>query len=215
MRLRLEIADQVRVSERVHCESQSVFTHHEPERIEVLKRIILTGTSGAGKTSLIRELEHRGFYVAEESPTDVIALCQSKGVMEPWNSPDFIESVTSLQIKRQRLTEILPFEWGFFDRSPIDTLALATYLGFTTPKILSEELERIEAESVYWKQVFFIDNLGYCTPTEARRISFEDALKFEKIHMDTYEALGYECLRIPALPLEARADVILRELEKF
>jgi hypothetical protein len=52
------------------------------------------------------------------------------------------------------------------------------YLGYPFSDTLSRELKRIEAEAIYQKRVFFIQNLGVITPTEARRISFEESLRF-------------------------------------
>ncbi len=37
---------------------------------------------------------------------------------------------------------------------------------------LSAELKRIKTEAIYQKRVFFTQNLGFITPTEARRIKF-------------------------------------------
>lgn len=39
-----------------------------------MPRYILTGTSGAGKTAILRQLELNGHVVVEEAATDVIAL---------------------------------------------------------------------------------------------------------------------------------------------
>ncbi len=41
-------------------------------------------------------------------------------------------------------------------------------------------------------RVFFIRNLGFVTPTEVRRISFEEAVRFEKLHEQTYRDFGFE-----------------------
>ena len=49
---------------------------------------------------------------------------------------------------------------------------------------------------IYQKQVFFIENLGFCEPSAARKISFEDSLKFEKVHEETYRSFGYECIKV-------------------
>lgn len=54
-----------------------------------MKRFILTGTPGAGKTVLLRQLEQDGFGVVEEAATDVIALQQAQGIAEPWTDPGF------------------------------------------------------------------------------------------------------------------------------
>ena len=71
------------------------------------------------------------------------------------------------------------------------------------------ELERIEAGRVYEPQVFFIRNLGFVTPTAARRISHEDALRFEAVHIEAYQRFGYDLVMIPPGDLAARADQVL------
>ena len=44
-----------------------------------MKRYVLTGTPGAGKTALLRAAEAAGYAVVEEAATDVIALGQAIG----------------------------------------------------------------------------------------------------------------------------------------
>jgi predicted ATPase len=61
---------------------------------------------------------------------------------------------------------------------------------------ITSELERIRNGAIYDTRVFFIRNLGFITPTEARRISFEETLRFERIHEDTYRSFGFELLAI-------------------
>lgn len=57
-----------------------------------MKRFILAGASGSGKTSILRQLQARGFSVVEEAETDLIALQQAEGVAEPWALPPYIDS---------------------------------------------------------------------------------------------------------------------------
>ena len=52
-----------------------------------MKRFIVTGTPGEGKTAIIRQLELEGFSVVEEAATDVIAAAQAGGTSEPWTHP--------------------------------------------------------------------------------------------------------------------------------
>ncbi|MEU0486543.1 AAA family ATPase [Streptosporangium sp. NPDC006013] len=52
-----------------------------------MKRYILTGTPGAGKTAILRWLECDGHTVVEEAATDVIALHQARGEPKPWTKP--------------------------------------------------------------------------------------------------------------------------------
>jgi len=81
-------------------------------------------------------------------------------------------------------------------RSVICTAALAVYLGFPRSDALSRELQRVKTEAIFQKRVFFIQNLGFITPTEARRISFEETLRFERVHEETYRNFGFELVPI-------------------
>jgi len=160
-----------------------------------MKRFILTGAPGAGKTVILRQLELDGFSVVEEAATDVIALQQAQGIEEPWTHPSFIDAVVDLQRRRVRASSELA-DVQFHDRSAMCTAALAAYLGHPISDGLSRELQRIKTEAIFQKRVFFIRNLGFITPTEARQISFEETLRFERIHEETYRNFGYEIVSV-------------------
>ena len=180
-----------------------------------MKRYILTGAPGCGKTSLLRDLEMRGYFVVSEAATDLIAYEQAIGIEKPWEDPKFINDITKLQKQRQMQTDGVTSKIQFYDRSPICTYALAVYLGFAPPADLLAEIERMQQEKIYKREVFFIENLGHCKPTEAPRISFEEALAFEKIHIQSYEQFGYELIKIPKGSLSERADAIVKQLSQF
>jgi len=173
-----------------------------------MKRYVLTGTPGCGKTSIIRSLEVAGYFVVEEAATDIIALRHSQGVDDAWTRPGFIDDITNLQKQRQVRVAGLATPVQFFDRSPLCTYALSVWCGHPIPAVLSNELERIGREQIYQKQVFFVENLGYCEPTLARRISFEESLKFETVHEETYKAFGFECVKVAAQELSRRMEQI-------
>jgi predicted ATPase len=161
-----------------------------------MRRFIITGTPGSGKTAIIRQLELDGFRVVEEAATDVIAAAQARGVTEPWKDPSFIDSIVLLQRQRQICASHQPGDVQFHDRSVVCTAALAVYLGYPHSTALTRELERIKTEAIFEERVFFIQNLGFITPSEARRISFEDALCFERIHEETYRKLGFDLVLV-------------------
>jgi predicted ATPase len=178
-----------------------------------MKRFILTGAPGAGKTAILRQLELEGFGVVEEAATDVIALWQAQGIAQPWTDRSFIDAVASLQEQRQVRLASEAVEIQFHDRSVVCTAALATYLGYPADDSLSRELERIEAEKIYQKRVFFIRNLGFIKPTKARRIGFEESLRFEQIHEETYRTFGFEIVSIEPGSLFERVQAIKSALE--
>jgi predicted ATPase len=166
-----------------------------------MKRYILTGAPGAGKTVVLRQLELQGFGVVEEAATDLIALEQAQGIAEPWTQSSFLDAVVALQKSRQILASAEPVAIQFHDRSAVCTAALAAHLRMPVTAALERELERIRAERIFEREVFFLRNLGFIARTEARRIGFEEALRFERIHEDTYRNFGFEIIWIePGTP---------------
>ena len=69
-------------------------------------------------------------------------------------------------------------------------------------------MERVKDEAIYQNQVFFIRNLGFITPSEARQISFEETVRFEKIHEETYRDFGFELVPVEPGSLMERVRVI-------
>ena len=104
-----------------------------------MKRFIITGAPGAGKTAIIRQLELEGFSVVEEAATDVIASAHARGAAEPWTDSLFIDAVADLQ------TGVVP-------------ASVAAVSGW--------------------------------------RISFEETLRFERIHEETYRGLAVDYLPV-------------------
>src|SRR5579864_7168500 len=173
-----------------------------------MKRYVVTGAPGAGKTALIRQLELDGFGVVEEAATDVIALYQAKGIEEPWARADFIDAVVSLQRNRELRSRYAMDLVQFHDRSVVCTAALADYLGVPRPPNLLQELRRLRVDNVFENRVFFLKNLGFITPTEARRISYEETVRFEQIHGRTYRDLGFDITLIEPGPISDRVKQI-------
>ncbi|GIJ66926.1 AAA family ATPase [Virgisporangium ochraceum] len=171
-----------------------------------MRRYILTGAPGAGKTTILAGLRERGYPVVDEAATDVIARRQREGHPEPWTAPGFLDAILDLQLRRQRQPDTGPAR--VFDRSPICTLALARYAELPVPPALAGEVDRIVAEGFYRPTVFFVRLLGFVTPTAARRISFEQSVRFEGIHERVYREHGFELVEVPAGPLDDRVDQI-------
>ncbi len=183
--------------------------------LNAMKRFIVTGAPGSGKTALIRLLEVEGFSVIEEAATDVISLEQALGNAEPWKRASFIDAVANLQRQRQMRASTQPDEVQFHDRSAFCTAALAAYLGYPLSDLLMHELQRLKQDAIFQNHVFFIQNLGFITSTEARRISFEETLRFEAIHEKTYRDYGFEIVIINPATVIERAAMIKKAIQEL
>jgi predicted ATPase len=174
-----------------------------------LKRYILTGAPGVGKTTILQVLrENPDYAVVDEAATDVIAHAQASGTKEPWYDVAFVDYIVAVQRRRQKKSVQAGLQTQLYDRSPLCTLALARYLGRGVTSALSEEVDRIARQQIYERRVFFIRPIGFCAPTAARRISFEDSLVFERVHQEVYLGLGYELVEVQAADVAVRAAQI-------
>lgn len=174
------------------------------------REFILTGAPGAGKTVILRALEAQGIDVVEEAATDVIALDQGRGIDESWRRPQFIGDIAALQLLRAARPAV--GEVRVVDRSLVCTLALAEYLGHPAPEGLIESIAAMVATGQYERQVLFVELLGFITNTQARRISLEEAMRFERFHIEAYDRFGFQLVRIPALPVDERVGLVRKLL---
>ncbi|WP_405976275.1 AAA family ATPase [Streptomyces sp. NBC_00988] len=180
-----------------------------------MKRYVLTGAPGAGKTTILRRLRERGFDIVEEAATAVIADGQAAGEAEPWTRADFVEQVAALQRRRQMTSATGDTTTQVYDRSPICTHALSVYLGRPVPETLSAEIDRITRERVYERHVFFVRTIGFCEPTAARRISYQESLEFERIHEQSYRRFGYDLVEVPAGDIADRVASIAETMARL
>jgi len=180
------------------------------------KRFIFTGTPGSGKTSCLKELEKLGYAVIYEAATDVISQEQAKGIEKPWESLKFVDQITLMQKERQMNSA---GNMQFYDRSPFCTYALGKYLShwkgleFKPSPVLLDEIDRCLKNGVYQNLIFFFENLGFIEHTDARKISYEDALVFEQIHLDVYKEFDFDIVMVPkGLTVTQRCEFILERI---
>ena len=174
----------------------------------VMQRFIMTGAPGSGKTSILRALADMGYAVVPEAATDVIAAEHATGNAEPWRDPLFTEKIARLQ-RARRETPVPPGALAqVHDRSAVCTLALARFLGHPAGAGLTDEVSWITGPGAVDRRVFYVRPIGFCEPTAARRISYEESLAFERVHESEYLRLGFEIVDVPAGPGHERAALI-------
>jgi predicted ATPase len=61
--------------------------------------------------------------------------------------------------------------------------------------------------------VFFVQSLSFITATDARRITPEDAMRFERVHEEAYRGFDYQIVPIAAAPLLERLAAIKKAID--
>jgi predicted ATPase len=171
--------------------------------------IVLSGCSGGGKSTLLVELQKRGYCVVDEPGRRVVkAELRSGGGALPWvDVPAFAQRAIETSIADRDAASALP-GWVFFDRGLVDAAAA---LEHATGEPVLNTLGRSHRynETVFltppWPEIYVGD--------AERRHGLEDAIaEYERLER-AYPRLGYRVVVLPKVSVKARADVVLAELE--
>lgn len=171
-----------------------------------MKKVIITGTPGAGKTTLLNALHTLGIPHVAESATHIIHQQQQLGVAQPWLNPNFITQLTHHQVQQHNTTINSPVL--LFDRSIFCTYALCLLLKHPIPNTLKLAINQALQQRTFNATVIFVQNLGYITPTPARKISYTNALLFEALHQYVYTQFGFNLVYIPKASIAKRLNYI-------
>lgn len=175
-----------------------------------MRRYILTGTPGAGKTPILLELERRGHPVVREAATDVIPRA-ARGVDRHWERASLIDNILAVQRERQAAPATAGSGAQFCGSATV--LPSAHWLWPNISVILrlrpwSQRSTASAANASTNARCSSSRDLGFVERTDARRIAYEQSLEFEAVHIATYTSLGYQLIDVPRGTVADRADLI-------
>ncbi|MCO6188353.1 AAA family ATPase [Rhizobium sp. L1K21] len=170
------------------------------------KRVLISGCSGGGKSTLLQELSARGYATVEEPGRRIVQEEKASGGKAlPWIDMEaFARRAIDMALVDHAAHEDAQ-NWAFFDRGLIDALAA---LQHTTGAPLDEKLA---ASHRYNTMVFITPPWPeiYASDPE-RRHGLNDAIaEYERL-LQTFPSLGYTIILLPKTPVGERADFILR-----
>jgi predicted ATPase len=174
-------------------------------------KIVITGGPGFGKSSIIFELENRGYNSQHEISRNIIKeQLESGGDILPWkNLSTFSRLVFEKRIIQHQ--EASDEKFVFFDRGIPDVVAY----------MMKDELELPE-KYIHALTDYNYNNLVFITPPwkdifvndAERKEDYFNACEIHNVIIDTYLRLGYELVEIPKDSIEMRVNFILDKLLK-
>jgi predicted ATPase len=171
--------------------------------------VILSGCSGGGKSTLLEELQRRGFAtVPEPGRRVVVQELASAGTALPWSDlPAFAQRAITLSIA-DRAAMADKTGWVFFDRGLVDAAsALAHATGDDRVMFDLCPNHRYHGRVFLtppWPEIYVTDG--------ERQHGFEEAVaEYERL-CAVYPTLGYEPVILPKTTVSQRADFVLAHL---
>lgn len=167
-----------------------------------MRRFVLTGGHGVGKSSLAAALELRGEHVVHEAAATVRRAGQAYGDPFPEDAPDFESRALALHLLREdRIPASIPRV--FLDRGAPDYLAYAR-----TGQWRLSETEISACLAARYDAVFMVEPPASGVPTIGRA---EEAFcrRLVAIIEDVYAESGIPAIRVPYMSVDDRVALIL------
>lgn len=172
------------------------------------KLYILTGGPGAGKTSLLNELNKKGFMtVPEEGRRIIKEQISIKGDALPWiNKKRFADLMFEASVNSFLKIDKLEEQPVFFDRGILDTIGYLKLENIPVPNEMKTKADTMKYHNnVFilppWKEIYEND------PERKQTIEVAQAT-FDCMN-ETYLEYGYNLIGVPKLSIKQRAEFIL------
>ena len=168
---------------------------------------VITGAPCSGKTTVIHELEFRGYPVIHEVARAYIEARLAAGLSLSQIRGDELAFEHRLLEEKVAIEKKLePRDTIFFDRAIPDSIAYFRLSGF-------DPLEPV-AQSRRWRyrKIYLLERLPAREDT-VRKEDNRTASTIERLLIECYRDLGYPLIRIPVSSASIRANAILKHLE--
>ncbi len=174
------------------------------------EKIVLIGGPGTGKSSVLNQLELRGYRCMPEISRDVTIKAQKEGIAQLFLEQPLLFSEKLLEGREQQFLDAENSKDAivFFDRGIPSVVAYMRYFNTEFPPIFLEKNKHYKYTKVFeflpWKDIYISDNERYET--------FEQCLEISTYLRQAYLELGYDIITVPFGTIDERSNFILNSL---
>jgi len=168
-----------------------------------VRRHVLTGAPGTGKTTLPTELTHLGTCVGEPARELIAEHREATGEQSLDGRPEqFVARLVERSVEKYRVAS--QDSIYIYDRGIPDCAAYAIAFGIDPEPALEAARRRRYDEPILvlppWEAIYSVDDM--------RRMDFAMTLDFHNNLMAVYQRLGYDLVVIPEATVGERAKIV-------
>lgn len=174
-------------------------------------RVIISGCSGGGKSTLLEELERRGYAVQPEPGRLVVQEQLAAGTNAlPWENPIWFSELCAEKAIAFYDAATKVDGPVFFDRSPFDQYSGLKRAVLPVPPAVENAITHCRFHRTVfltppWEEIYAMDN--------ERRHSFTEAVSEYNALLEDYPTFGFRIVLLPKGTVEERADFVEQELK--
>lgn len=175
------------------------------------QKVVLIGGPSTGKSSVLSELENRGFHCFPEVSREVIIEAQKEGIDQLFLTEPLLFSEKLLEGREKQYQEAIKLSSNliFFDRGLPDVFAYLNYANTNYPEYFIEKSKEYKYDHVFlflpWKEIYTSDNERY--------ESYHELLEIDVHLQNAYKELDYNINLVPFGSIQERADFIINWLK--
>lgn len=174
-----------------------------------MRRFVITGAPGTGKTALVESLAHVGTIVGEPARELIAEHRQATGEPSLDGSPQlFVERLIARSIEKYDAAPRV--EPVIYDRGLPDCVAYAQMFSLDPGPAVAAAGTRRYSNPVFvappWEAIYSVD--------EMRRATFQQIRLFHEALVAAYKAFGYELLELPQGTVGDRVQVVTACLQE-
>ena len=176
-----------------------------------VKRIVITGGPGTGKSSVIQELKIKNYYCFDEISRAVILEARQEGIEQLFLEQPikFSERLLEGRLHQYRDAQSIAQNIAFYDRGLPDVVAYLDFFNTPYENTFTTTCVDHPYDTVFilepWEAIFTKDNERY--------ESFEEALRIDNALKHTYKTLGYQPIVVPKCSVSERVTFIEQYLK--